>query len=101
MGSVGPFGSGHQVATLLITTTALAFPVFSQHMMTLGRSVSPRVAVFAPGRTGGRGRSTLSPCVYVSRLLSVVDGLSSELAQTNRAWLANYSAARRDAVSHF
>lgn len=30
-----PFGLGHQVAILLITTTVLPFPAFSQHMITL------------------------------------------------------------------
>lgn len=33
-----PFGLRHQVATLLITTAALPFPVFSQHMMALNQS---------------------------------------------------------------
>lgn len=33
-----PFGLRHQVAVLLITTTALPFPVFCQHMMIVKQS---------------------------------------------------------------
>lgn len=44
MSSALPFGLRHQVATLLITTAALPFPVFSQHMMTLNQS--RRVSLF-------------------------------------------------------
>lgn len=61
MTSALPFGLGHQVATLLITTTALSLPVFSQHMMTLNQS-RRAFFVFCSDQSKGPGWLTLSTC---------------------------------------
>lgn len=54
-----PFGLRHQVADLLITSTALPFPVFCQHMMTVNQS--RRVSsVFCSDQAGDPGRLALS-----------------------------------------
>lgn len=79
MASALPFGLGHQVAALLITTTALPFPVFSQHMMTLNQSWQVSFVFVRTRLEDAAGWRYPLVNGTLACILSV-DGLSPELA---------------------